>query len=400
MTQSAGALEGVGVVDFSKFLPGPYCSWMLAELGADVIRVEHPREVAKQEQVFGWDRLPRSEVARLRAQNIFARGKRSILLDPSAEGSKDIIHDLVRRADVLVEDYRPGVMDRMGLGYERMAGINPRLVYCSVTLAGQTGPYRDRPGHDPIALSVAGALSRIGEDGAAPQFPGVPVADLLGGSNAVIGVLAALIARQRTGTGQQVDIAMSDSAMALIASILWRNPDLTALPPRDARRTDTGIWKTSDGRFLCTTDMEPAFWERFCRALGRPDLIPGRLDPARRETIIAEFAAIFASQPLDHWMSVLGEAGTQYAPVLSVAEALEDPHNLARGMVFDVTVPGGGQVRQIGCPIKLSSTPAVKPVAAGVAGAQGEAILRELGYDAERIAAATASADISPTRTP
>jgi len=226
------ALDGIRVLDFSKFLPGPYCTWLLGDLGADIIRVEHPREIAKQAQVFGWDKLPEAERARIRAHDIFARNKRSMLIDPGADASRAVIEELVRRADILVEDYRPGVLASMGYGYEAMAAINPRLIYCSVTLCGQTGPYRDKPGHDPIALAVAGALSRIGEDPAKPGFAGVPVADLLSGSNAVIGILSALIARGRTGRGQMVDIAMSDASMALIASAVSRNPDLSKVPPR------------------------------------------------------------------------------------------------------------------------------------------------------------------------
>ncbi|RYY34909.1 MAG: CoA transferase, partial [Sphingomonadales bacterium] len=204
------ALTGLKVVDFSKFLPGPYCTWMLADLGAEIIRIENPRELAKQRKVFGWDKLSDAENARLRAHDILARGKKSVLIDPGSDAGREAIHKLVAEADILVEDYRPGVMASMGYGWPEMAALNPRLIYCSVTLCGQTGPYARKPGHDPVALAIAGALSRMGEDPDRPAFPGVPVADLLSGSNAVIGILAAVIARSSTGKGQQVDIAMSD----------------------------------------------------------------------------------------------------------------------------------------------------------------------------------------------
>jgi len=373
------ALAGIRVVDFSKFLPGPYCTWLLADLGADVVRVEHPRELAKQAQVFGWDRLPEAERARIRAGDIFARGKRSLLLDPGAEENKAVLEALIRSADVLVEDYRPGVMDKMGWGYETVAALNPRLVYCSVTLCGQTGPYRDKPGHDPIALAVAGALSRIGENTAAPGMPGVPVADLLSGSNAVIGVLAALHARERTGRGQQVDIAMSDSAMALIAPLVSRNPDFAKAPPRGRNRADCGIYETADGRFIVTTDMEPRYWRSFCAAMGLDEFADHQNARSRRDEIIAAIAARFATEPLDHWLALLGEAGTQFAPVSSVAEALDDPHNRARGMAIDVPA-GDGAVRHIGSPIKLSATPAVAPRPARLAGSDNHDILKELGF--------------------
>jgi crotonobetainyl-CoA:carnitine CoA-transferase CaiB-like acyl-CoA transferase len=375
----SAALDGIRVVDFSKFLPGPYCTWLLADLGADVIRIEHPRELAKQAKVFGWDRLSEAERARLRGQDIFARGKRSMLIDPGAEASRAPLEALIRSADVLVEDYRPGVMEAMGFGYAAVAALNPRLVYCSVTLCGQTGPYRDKPGHDPIALAVSGALSRIGEDAARPGSAGVPVADLLSGSNAVIGILAALQARTRTGRGQQVDIAMSDSAMALIAPAISRNPDLSKLPPRGRNRADCGIYRTADGRFIATTDMEPRYWERFCAALGRPDFVALQNDASRRAEIIVWLEAAFAAQPLAHWLTVLAEADTQFAVINSVEEALADPHNRARGMALDVAVEGG-TVRHIGSPIKLSDTPVVTPRPARIAGSDTDAILNELGF--------------------
>ena len=374
-----GPLEGIRVVDFSKFLPGPYCTWLLADLGAEVIRIEHPRELAKQAQVFGWDRLPDAERARIRAQDVFARGKRSLLIDPGADASRPVLEELVRRADVLVEDYRPGVLASMGYGYEAMAAINSRLVYASVTLCGQTGPYRDKPGHDPVALAVAGALSRIGEDPDTPGFAGIPAADLLTGSNVVIGVLAALLARVTTGKGQAVDIAMSDSAMALIGNVISRNPDLSKAPPRGRHRADIGIYRTADHRFLVTTDMEPRYWQRFCEAMGRPDYGPRQMDKSARAEIRAFLEAAFAEQPLDHWLALLAAADTQFAAVSSVEEALADPHNIARGMAITVESEGGA-VRQIGSPIHLSDTPPVPPRAARVAGADNDDIMKELGF--------------------
>jgi len=355
---SSPALSDVFVLDFSKFLPGPYCTWMLADLGAEVVRVEHPRELAKQAQVFGAQGLSTADQAVRRARDIFARNKQSVLLDPGDETSRPLLEALVRRADVLVEDYRPGVMEKMGLGYEVLSALNPRLIYCSVTLCGQTGPYRDKPGHDPIALSIAGALSRVGEDPERPSFPGVPVADLLSGSNAVIGILAALHARQMTGCGQRVDIAMSDAAMALIASTLSRNPDPARLPPRGKRRVDTGLWRCADGRWVCTTDMEPRYWATFCEVLGRPDFIPLQLDADRREAVIAELERVMATRSSAEWMALFDAAGTQAMPVYEPAEALQDAHNAARGMTPVYEAADGTAVQHLGCPIKLSDTAA------------------------------------------
>ena len=380
-----GALADVRVVDFSKFLPGPYCSWILADLGAQVVRIENPREVAKQAKVFGWDRLTQEQRARLRANDVFARNKRSLLIDPGAAAAREIILGLIRQADVLLEDYRPGILASMGFGCRQMLEVNPRLVYCSVTLCGQTGPNSNKPGHDPIALALSGALSRMGDRADRPSFPGTPVADLLSGSNAVIGILAALHARNTTGCGQQVDVAMSDSAMALIGTTMSRNPDLSRAPPRGEQRVDCSIWKTKDGRHLCTTDMEPRYWETFCRTLGREDLIALQLDASRRREVTTALAGIFAQRTLAEWLAVLGAAGTQFAPVYEIAEALQDPHNIARGMVLDAVLPDGGAVRQIGSPIKLSAVPAVEPKPARLPGADTREVLLELGYAASCI---------------
>ncbi|WP_010139508.1 CaiB/BaiF CoA transferase family protein, partial [Oceanicola sp. S124] len=245
-----GALEGLKVLDFTRFLPGPYCTWLLADMGAEVIRVEHPRELAKQAKVFGWDRLDDATRARMRRRDILARNKRSILADIGDPEAQAMLHALAAQVDVVVEDYRPGVLAKLGLGHEQLMAANPALVTCSLTLCGQTGPYRDRPGHDPIALSVAGVLSRVGEDPDRPSFPGIPAADVTTGTHAAFGILSALRARDRDGLGQHVDIAMSDCAMTLLVGTLSRTDDPTALPPRGQRRADTGLWRCADGKWL------------------------------------------------------------------------------------------------------------------------------------------------------
>lgn len=381
----SAALAGLKVLDFTKFLPGPYCTWMLGDLGAEIVRLENARELEKQAKVFGWDKLSAEDRAELRGRDSFARNKKSAMLDFSAPDSRAIVEELVRMSDVLVEDYRPGVMEKMGFGYEAMAGINPRLIYCSVSLCGHSGPYSEKPGHDPIALAVSGSLSRLGPNPDRPEFAGLPIADLLAGSNAVIGILAALQARTATGRGQHVDIAMSDAAMTLIAPALARNPDLSRLPPRGKVRIDCGLWKTRDGRFLCTTDMEPRYWERFCSTLGRPEFTPLQLATDRWPEMRAAIADIIATRDLSDWLDILGAAGTQFAPVLDIEEALADPHNRARGMAIETVLPGGKSVPQIGSPIRLSGTPTVEPVPAGLAGGDTDEILRKIGRIQNRL---------------
>ncbi|MGZ8361243.1 MAG: CaiB/BaiF CoA transferase family protein [Allosphingosinicella sp.] len=376
-------LAGIRVLDFTKFLPGPYCTWLLAELGADVIRVENPRELAKQAKVFGWDKLPPEERAGIRARETFARGKRSLVLDPSAPGALDAINDLAARADILVEDYRPGVMAKMGLGAEELMAAHPQLIYCSVSLCGQTGPYARKPGHDPVALAIAGVLSRIGENPDRPEFSGIPVADLMTGSNATTAILAALLGRGRDGGGERIDIAMSDSAMPLLGGILGRADDITKLPPRGMHRADSGIWHCADGALIVTTDMEPAYWQRFCDAIGLPELRDRQMDRKAWPEMKSQIAAAMATRTRDEWLAAFAAADTQFAPILEPHEALANAHNLARGMVRELDGPSG-PLRQIGCPVAREApvTQAARP-----AGADGRLILEEIGFDEARIAA-------------
>ncbi|MFD1912179.1 CaiB/BaiF CoA transferase family protein [Halodurantibacterium flavum] len=381
------ALSDIRVLDFAKFLPGPYCTWLLADMGADVIRIENPREVRKQAQVFGWDKLTEDDRRRLRENDILARNKRSVMLDLGDADAIEAIKALVATADVVVEDYRPGVMDKMGLGYEALAAVKPDLIYTSLTLCGQTGPYRDKPGHDPIALAIAGVLSRIGENPDAPGFAGVPAADVITGTHAAFATLAALMDRSRTGKGQHIDVAMSDCAMSLLVNVLSRYPDVSRIPPRGTRRADIGLWRTRDGKFVCTTDMEPRYWRAFCEAVGRPDFIPLQHATAHHADIRATLDRIFASRTQAEWLDLLGAAGTQFAPVLDVAEALEDPHNTARGMVMDLGT-GEDTVRHLGAPVRLSGATEIRNLGR-LPGADTEEVLAEvladLGFSRERV---------------
>ncbi|MFD2647127.1 CaiB/BaiF CoA transferase family protein [Devosia albogilva] len=373
------ALEGVRIVDFSKFLPGPYCTWLLADMGAEVIRIENPREIAKQAKVFGWDKLSTAERQRLREGDILARNKRSVMLDIGDPDAQEAIKALVATADIVVEDYRPGVMDQIGLGYDALRAVKPDLIYTSITLCGQTGPYRDKPGHDPIALAIAGVLSRTGENPEEPSFPGIPAADVVTGTHAAFATLAALHERSRTASGRHVDVAMSDCSMSLLVNVLSRYPDTSRIPPRGTRRADLGLWRTRDGKFICTTDMEPRYWRAFCEAVGRPDFIESQNDIARRPEIRAALEELFASRGRAEWLDVLGAAGTQFAPVLEVGEALDNEHNRARGMVIE-TGAADAPLRQLGQPVRLQGTTEVRNLGR-LPGADTEEVLAELGIE-------------------
>jgi len=371
-----GALSGLRVLDFSRFLPGPYCTWLLADQGAEVIRVEHPRELKKQAKVFGWDKLSPEQRAQQRARDILARGKKSIQLDIGDTAAQEALIKLAETVDVVVEDYRPGVLDSLGLGYADLSKSHPELVYTSLTLCGQTGPYRDKPGHDPIALALSGVLSRAGENPDAPQFLGVAAADVATGSHAAFATLAAVMSARSTGKGQHVDVAMADCAFPLIVNVLSRFENPSDAPPRGTRRADIGLWKCADGAWLCTTDMEPRFWEAFCNALGKPEFVPLQLDKSKATEIRATLEAIFASQPRAHWLDLLEKAGTQFAPVNSIDEALAEPHFHARNMVIAIDAPDGGTLRQIGAPVRLADAP--MPNAAVMPGTHNTEILGSL----------------------
>jgi crotonobetainyl-CoA:carnitine CoA-transferase CaiB-like acyl-CoA transferase len=377
------ALEGLRIVDFSRFLPGAYASWIAADLGADVIRIEHPRELAKHRAMFGHGADDEAEVRR-RARPTYHRNKRSLLINPGHPAARRVINRLVERADVLIEDYRPGVLGKMGYGHEAMAALNPRLVYVSVSFTGQSGPYAGRAGHDPAALALAGALSRL-NGLPAPSLPGLQVADVLTGSHSTIAMLAALQSRERTGRGQRVDVAMSDASMMLLLVTMGRHDDLANLPPPDgAWHPKGGVWECADGGFLCTTDMEPRYWARFCEAVGRPDFAPLQHDTARHAQMHAELARLLRTKTRDEWFELLSAADTQVMPVLTPAEALDHPHNRARGMARDVPVPGGPCiVRQLGLPFHLQGTPPVELRPAGLPGADSDAILAEAGFSPE-----------------
>lgn len=383
------ALAGLRVLDFARFMPGPFSAWLLADYGADVIRVEMPREVAKQEALFGWSSTVDAKRRLTRAAQVYARNKRSLQIDPTHPEGRAVLMELIRRADVLVEDFRPGVMASMGYGYEALSALNPRLVYCSVSFAGQTGPYRARPGHDPLALALAGVLGILANS-PQPQLTNIPVADVVAGCLAGFGILTALRAREHSGRGQWVDMAMSDAASVMLGASLWRNAGQLDVPrPQGRWMPKGGLWECADGQYLCTTDMEPRYWERFCEVIGRPDLGPLQSQRDRWPEMQQIIAAILRQQPRAYWIEKLGAADTQFMPVYTVAEAFADPHNLARGMSVSLPVGDAGTVHQFGPPVKLSATPGEVRFPSGLPGADNAAILGELGYDTTRIAALT-----------
>lgn len=387
------ALEGLKIVDFARFLPGAYAGWVAADMGAEVIRIEHPREVAKQAEMFNTGGDAEAQ-ARHRARPTYARNKRSLLINPGNAAARTVIEQLIARADVLIEDYRPGVLGKMGYGPEAMLALNPKLIYLSVSFAGQFGPYAGKGGHDPAALALAGALSRLNGT-PTPTLPGMQVADALTGAHATIAMLLALQARERSGKGQHVDVAMSDASLPLSLVWLGRYDDLDKLPPPGPWQPRGAVWECCDGGYLCTTDLEPRYWARFCEAMGRPHYAALQHDTASYPAMHEDLAALFLTKPRDEWHALLSAADTQVMPVFTLEEAVEHPHNRQRGRIIDAPVPGQEPVRQLALPFILTETPSAPPRPAGLPGADNAAIIAELGLDEAEL---EASGAFSPER--
>jgi len=375
-------LASFRVLDLTRLLPGPFCTWLLADFGADVIKVEDP-------DLGDYARWMPPLQGKLGAMFVsLNRNKRSIALNLKTEKGKAVFRELVKQADVLVESFRPGVMDRLGLGYSDLREINPRLVYCAITGYGQDGPYADLPGHDVNYLSYAGMLGLQGEREGNPVLPSVQVADLGGGAMmAAVGILLALLARNQTGKGQFVDISMTDGVIAWLQASLPAFLASGKLPERGTLPLSGGkacyaVYETADGRHLSVGALEPKFWEVFCKAIGRPDLIPLLDAPLpEQERMKREIGEIIRSKPLQEWLHVFEGRDTCVAPVLNLEEMTRDPQVQHRQMIMEVDHPVLGTIRQIGFPIKLSETAAQVRLPEPQLGEHNEEILKELGYD-------------------
>src|SRR5262245_14718202 len=356
----AGAFAGLRFLDLSRLLPGPYCSLLFADLGAEVIKVEEPgRGDSARRTPPLWGE---SDVGAYFL--LLNRNKKSVSIDLKAEGGKTIFRRLARTADVLLESFRPGVMDRLGLGWEALRAENPRLVYCAISGYGQDGPYRSMVGHDENYMGYAGALSVRGPRGGAPLAPGVQVADLGGGAlMAAFAIAAALHHRQTSGQGQLVDVSMTDGVVS------WLIPHLAAffatgrVPERGESRLNGGwpcygVYETVDGGHVTLGALEPQFWANFCRLVGREDLRPlQHVDGAARERAEETIRALFRTRTRAEWVELLHRADVCAGPVLTLDEVVRDPQLLQRGLFTEVQHPTLGPVRQVGFPVRMSETP-------------------------------------------
>jgi crotonobetainyl-CoA:carnitine CoA-transferase CaiB-like acyl-CoA transferase len=378
------ALEGLRVIDVTQAMAAPYCTMNLADLGADVIKVEPPA---------GED-MRRGAASRNGHSGTFMalnRNKRGIALDLKKAEAVEVMHRLVRTADVFVQNYRPGAAQRLGVDYETLRALNRRLIYCSVSGFGSTGPYAPRGGYDLIAQGMSGIMSVTGEEGGAPAKAGLPVSDLAAGLFGAYGVLCALEHREKTGEGQFVDTSLLEAAMALT---VWESTEYwsTGRTPKalgSAHRLAAPYQalRAADGYFTVGANTDRLF-EAFCQAIGRKELRddprfaegPARLE--HRHALAAEIEKTTVAESRAHWLDRLDAAGVPAGPINTYPETLSDPHTLAREMVVDLVHPGAGPVKALGVPMKLSDTPGVVDRPAPLIGQHTDEVLAELGYDA------------------
>jgi crotonobetainyl-CoA:carnitine CoA-transferase CaiB-like acyl-CoA transferase len=383
-----GPLDGIKVLDLTKLAPGPFCTMILADLGADVIRIEEPGPPTgrRAEQAGGADTRARENRFGSSPYNALARNKKSIGINLKSGPGKEIYLRLADRADVIVEEYRPGVAKRLGIDYERLSASNPRLIYCAITGFGQTGPYRDLVGHDINYIATAGVLSLFGRPGQPPTIPHNLIADYAaGGMNGAIGVLAALVARNQTGRGQYVDISMMDGSLALLAQAFSTFFANHKVPRRGESINDGGIpnynvYLTKDDRYITIAAIEPWFFANLCRAIGREDFIPHEYDSAKRAEIARVFAETFRTKTRDEWFEILSMSDICVGRMLTLDEVPDDPQVKARNMIVEVEAPNGKKVRQVGISAKFSGTPGSIRALAPQLGQHTDEILGVLGY--------------------
>lgn len=377
-------LSDVKILDLSTLLPGPYASMMLADLGADVLRVESATRVDLVRELA--PKIGNSSAA----HQYLNRSKKSIALDLKKPEAIEIIKALVKEYDVVLEQFRPDVMNRLGIGYEALKAINPKIIYCAITGYGQTGPYKDRAGHDLNYLAIAGISSYSKRKEQAPIPQGIQIADVAGGSlHGVIGILAALHHRQRTGEGQMIDISMTDCAFALNgmsgAGTLAGND----IPTSESHLLNGGsfydYYQTSDGRFLSVGSLEPKFFSGLCQLLELEHLLPLANNTAAQQKIKDSFTQSFKQKTYDQWKAIFISVDLCVEPVLNLKEASENPQIVARNMVVDVPHSETGVQKQLACPIKFSMYQTHYQQAGGEIGADGKEVLTKLGLSNSKI---------------
>ncbi len=386
-------LAGIRVIDLTRVLAGPFCTMLLGDLGADVIKVEVPGRGDDTRQ-WGPPFTPHGESAYFLSAN---RNKRSLTLNLKSEQGLRILRELIAKSDVLIENFRAGTLEGWGLDYDSLQRVRPGLIYCTITGYGYTGPYRQRPGYDFIVQAMSGLMSVTGPVEGEPFRAGVAIADLASGIFACNAVLAALFARERSGRGQRIDISLLDCQLALM-SYVASNYLVSGEPPKRYGNTHPNIvpyqaFQASDGYFAFAAGND-AQWDKFCGEVGRPDWAtdprfvtnPARLE--NRVALVELLNELFAGRTVSAWLALCEQIGLPAGPINSIDQVLADPQVLARGMRLEVAHATEGNLPILGSPLAIPTTPAEVRLAPPTLGQHTEDILGELlGYDQAAIAA-------------
>lgn len=385
--EMTAALEGTRVLDLTRLLPGGYCTMLLADLGAEVIKVEEPEQGdyarhARPPFIGGVGSL----------FLLLNRNKKSMILNLKAEAGREVFRHMVKGADALVESFRPGVMERLGVGYASLRELNPRLVYCAITGFGQDGPYRDVVGHDLNYAAIAGLTGVTGPRNGAPVVPGVQVGDLGGGALLpAFGILAALMAREKTGRGQFIDAAMTDGVVSLMA-VAAAYYFATGVSPGCGTMALNGgapyynVYQTKDGGYITIGNNEPKFWANFCQIMGQEDLIAQQeATGGEREKVFAAVQEAFLTKTRDEWFAILKDKDVCVGPVYKMEEVFTDPQIRHRGLLQEMDHPVAGRIRQVAHPLKFSETPASIRTPAPQFGEHTVELLAQVGYTPAQI---------------
>lgn len=380
-------LEGIKILDLSRYLPGPLCTQMLADFGAEVIKIEDPRGGDLMRHVHP---LIEGESAGFYSVN---RNKKSLTLNLKTEEGKAVFKNLVATSDIVVDQFRPGVMDKMGLGYEELRKINKGIIYCAITGYGLDGPLRDAAGHDLNYLSLAGVTRLNGTFQGMPAICGMQIADIAGGTlYATIAILLALASRQKTGEGQLCDVAMMDGSISMLALTLGQWGGWGELPEMGDGLLGGGyafyqIYRTKDNQFVSLGALEGKFWAGFCNKVGKPEYIEKQFDKPVQRQMIAEIQDIMLQKTRDEWVEFFADSDICFTPVLTLEEMCEHPQVVAREMIVKLAnVRGSGKdIALTGVPVKLSETPGKVELNFPELGEHTEEILNSAGYKNEDI---------------
>ncbi len=382
------ALHGIKVLDLARLLPGNFCTLLLADYGADVLKIEDT-----DRGDYGRWHSPR-----VRTQSAYFlglnRNKKSMKLNLKTEEGRAIFMHLAQKNDVILEGFRPGVTERLGIGYDAVQKVNPKIIYCSISGFGQDGPYRDKVSHDINYIGIGGILGITGQRGGAPVIPASQIADIgAGGMMATVAILMALIHRHKTGKGQYIDISMLDGVISWLSLFASKYFADGKIPERGGMMLNGQfpcyrVYRTKDDKHITIGALEEKFWKNLCRALGREDLIPHQYATGSQgEEVVSQLEKIFLAKTRDEWVKYLEGFEICHGPVNDFRETFSDPQVLHREMVLEVDHPTEGRIKQVGFPIKFSETPGHIRLPSPGYGEHTKEVLQELGYTEGKIEA-------------